>query len=123
MSWITKLQIGAVVFIGFVILIAFYSFILKESDEQKLLNEAKAEIVKVEPKISRESDGMSISDKIQTFTVTYRYELNEQKIERNEDLSRNAYKIFKVGENAKVCYNPQNPSEIKLFLNSHICGK
>lgn len=123
MSWIRKLQIGAVFFIGFVILIAFYSFILKESDEQKLLNEAKAEIVKVEPKISRESDGMSVSDKIQTFTVTYRYELNEQKIERNEDLSRNAYKIFKVGENAKVCYNPQNPSEIKLFLNSHICGK
>lgn len=123
MSWITKLQIGAVVFIGFVILIAFYSFILKETGEQKLLNEAKAEIVKVEPKISRESDGMSVSDKIQTFTVTYRYEINGQKIERNEDLSRNAYKIFKVGENAKVCYNPQNPSEIKLFLNSHICGK
>ena len=123
MSWITKLQIGAVVFIGFVILIAFYSFILKESDEQKLLNEAKAEIVKVEPKISRESDGMSVSDKIQTFTVTYRYEMNGQKIEGKEDLSRNAYKIFKVGENAKVCYNPQNPSEIKLFLNSHICGK
>lgn len=123
MSWITKLQIGALVFIGFVISIAFYSFILKETSEQKLLSEARAEIVKVEPKISRESDGMSVSDKIQTFTVTYRYEMNGQKIERNEDLSRNAYKIFKVGENAKVCYNPQNPSETKLFLNSHICGK
>lgn len=123
MSWIAKLQIGAVIFIGFILSTAFYSFISKETEEQKLLAETKAEIVKVEPKISRESDGMSVWDKIQTFTVTYRYEMNGQKIEKSEDLSRNAYKIFKVGEIAKVCYDPQNPSEIKLFLNSHICGK
>lgn len=54
---------------------------------------------------------MSVSDKIQNFTVTYCYEINGQKIEKSEDLSRNAYKIFKVGESAKVCYNPQNTSE------------
>ena len=123
MKWETKLQIGVIVIIVLVGMLAINSFILREKAERHLLAEAKAEIIKIEPKYSRESDGMSVWDKIQSFTITYLYEINGQKIERSEDMSRNAYEIFKVGENAKVCYNPQNPNEIKLFLNSHVCGK
>lgn len=123
MRWETKLQIGAIIIIIFVGLFGVYSFVLKEKGKQKLLAEAKAEVVEVQPKYSRESDGLSVWDKIQSFSVTYRYEINGQKFERIEDLSRNAYKTFKVGEIAKVCYNPQNPSEVKLFLDKHVCGK
>ena len=121
MRWETKLQIGAIIFIIFVGLFGVCSFVLREKGKQKLLAEAKAEIVEVQPKYSRESDGLSVWDKIQSFSVTYRYEINGQKFERIEDMSRNAYKTFKVGEIARVCYNPQNPSEVKLFLNTHIC--
>lgn len=119
----TKLQIGAIFFIIFVGVFAVYSFTLKQKDERKLLAEAEAEIVEVQPKYSRESDGSSVWDKIVSFSVKYRYEINGQKLERTEDMSRNAYKTFKVGESAKICYDPQNPSEVKLFSLPHSCGK
>ena len=123
MKQTTKIQLGVMCFIAVLFSFGVVSFLSSTEQKRGRTLESDARIVAVEPRYTRESDGTAVWDKIQTVSVVYRYEVGERKFERKDLLPPNAFKDFKVEEIAKVCYNPQNSDDAKLFAEPHDCGK
>jgi hypothetical protein len=118
-----KLMLCVLAVIFLVTLVSVYSFLIENKKESKMVAETEAFIIEVQPNYIRESDGSSVWTKASSVAVTYSYHLNGKEFKGKENFSSRYAKNFKVGELAKICYNPDNPSELKLVVRNFDCGK
>ncbi|HEY0048306.1 MAG TPA: hypothetical protein VGB68_03400 [Pyrinomonadaceae bacterium] len=107
----SKIQIFLLGFIILIVSASYLSFISKNSN---LTIATSAEILEIQPKYSRESDGLSVWWKKQNASVIYRYELNGEPARGETIVSFAAARNLKIGEKVKLCYNPQNHKEIEI---------
>jgi hypothetical protein len=111
----SKIQIFFAVFIILLVSAGYLTFVSKKSN---LTAAATAEILEIQPKYSRESDGLSVWRKKQNALVICRFELNGEPFRGKTIVSSGAARNLKIGEKVKLCYNPQNHKEVEIN-----CGK
>jgi hypothetical protein len=114
--------------VAFAILViaAVGSFLAYRSDEYKnkrMTAETEAEITERVP-IYRTDNDEGRPGGIRAVRISYKYAIGDgSPQERVVVVGRIEGDSYKVGEPAKVCYNPSDISEAKLFPANHKCGK
>jgi hypothetical protein len=106
-------------------LILAVSFIAFREDEQRharLTAEAPATIVELYERRGTNREAGKTGG-IENVFVRYRYEIEGKEYSRQVTMSARASRSFKVGQPAKVCYNPRNREEVELFASDYQCGK
>lgn len=107
----SKIQIFCLVFIILLVSASYLTFVSKNSN---LTAATLAEILEIQPKYSRESDGLSVWWKKQNVSVIYRYELNGELFRGETIVNSGTARNLKIGEKVKLCYNPLNHKEVEI---------
>ena len=59
---------------------------------------------------------------VQDVIVDYDYTVNGRKYRDNVKLSGKTGLLFQKGQEAKVCYEPDNPANAELYASDYSCG-
>lgn len=98
---------------------SYFAFLKDQKSHQRLTQQTTANITNVSAR--REVDPTSGAQHVVNISVTYKYVIGPEEYERNITLGNSASSIYRTGELATVCYNPENHAEAELFPPSHKC--
>jgi hypothetical protein len=59
---------------------------------------------------------------VQDVIVDYEYTVNGHQYRDNVKLSGKTGLLFQKGQEAKVCYEPDNPANAELYASDYSCG-
>jgi len=59
---------------------------------------------------------------VQDVIVDYEYTVNGRQYRDNVKLSGKTGLLFQKGQEAKVCYEPDNPANAELYASDYSCG-
>ena len=99
---------------------SFFAFHLDEQRRKRLTAEVPATIIDVYVIRDRNNE-MARPGSVNSVRLTYRYVLNGETFTRTAVMNRAGIE-FKVGSQAKACYNPNKPEEVELLQMNHQCG-
>jgi hypothetical protein len=111
--------------LAFIALILAFSIIAFRADERQdalLTAEVPATVVSLYVRRAQSPQTGATSGVVNVL-IDYRYEIEGKEYKRQVTMSEEAAKSFKVGQPAKVCYNPGNREEARLFSFEHQCGR
>jgi hypothetical protein len=116
----------AVVRIGFaviliVIIISIVVFLNERKKQKSLIYEAPAQIVEIYPR--KEIDPTTGIETIRNILIKFQYSFEGATFEKQIIISQIEGNSFRVGQNAKVCINPNNSEEVKLYPENYKCGQ
>lgn len=100
---------------------SYYAFVRDKTRHEFLTASAHADITNVYER--REVDPTSGAQHIVNIQVTYKYMIERRAYQRSLQLGVGANNLYRPGQAAIVCYNPNHPEEAKLFPADHTCGK
>lgn len=101
---------------------SYFSFRKDEENRKHLTAEVPANITDVSARRDI-SPQTGQTNRIINILVSYNYVIDGKKFERSVILSKDADKSFKVGQHAKVCYNPQRYEKAELVAADYNCGR
>jgi hypothetical protein len=115
---------GSATLVVIALILAFSIIAFREDERQdaRLTAEVPASIVGLYVRRGQ-SPQTGATAGVVNVLIEYRYEIEGKQYARQVTMSETAAKSFKVGQPAKVCYNPGNPDEAKLFSGGHQCGR
>jgi FtsZ-interacting cell division protein ZipA len=119
----TLIVVGII--IAIVAVVGFF-FWLNKKRLARLTAEAPAEVLSVTLERNRTTRNSNGRRKNRTDTETdirYRFAVEGKPIAASTSKSGDVTGTYKVGMQAKACYNPSNPAESEVFAPDHKCGQ
>jgi hypothetical protein len=112
---------SVIIFIALVGVASYFAFLKDEERHKQLTAEVPATITNVYAR--RSENPTSGAENIVDISVSYKYVIEDKEYERKIVLGRAASGLYREGQPAKVCYEPQNHEAAELFTASHKCGE
>ena len=63
------------------------------------------------------------TNRVLNVLIVYRYSINGENFERQMTLSKSESLAFRIGEQAKVCFNPVRQEQAELSPIEYRCGQ
>jgi len=113
--------------IGFVVIIlavgaSIFVFQLEQVERKNLRSEVPAQIVEMSPRKAIDPE-TGQTNRVLNVLVLYRYSIKGESFEKQITLSKSESLAFRVGEQAKVCFNPMRQEQAELFAFEYKCGE
>ncbi len=119
----TKFYVVPIIVLLIALVGSYFALLRDESKRKSLMSEATARVTNTD--VRRVTDPESGKEFSVDVLVTYEYEINGVRFEKNVRKSKVESSRFVPWGNAKVCYDPSNQETIQnaeLFPLDHVCG-
>ena len=114
----------AVSFVVILLAVAASIFVFQSEqiERKNLTSEVPAQIVEMSPRKTIDPE-TGQTNRVLNVLVIYRYSIKSENFEKQITLSRSESLAFKVGQQAKVCFNPMRQEQAELFPFEYKCGE
>ena len=113
----------AISFVVIILAVAASIFVFQtEQIERKTLTaEVPAQIIEMSPRKTIDPE-TGQTNSVLNVLVVYRYSIEGENYEKQTTVSKTESLTFRIGETAKVCYNPTRRDQAELFSLEYKCG-
>jgi len=102
--------------------LSIFVFQSEQIEQKNLTSEVPATIIEMSPRKTIDPE-TGQTNRVLNVLITYRYSIKGENFEKQTTLSKSESKDFKIGEPAKVCFNPNYQEQSKLFPYEYKCAK
>jgi hypothetical protein len=113
---------GSFVVIALAVTASVFVFQVEQIERKNLTAEVPAEIPEMLPRKTIDPE-TGQTNRVLNVLVIYRYSINGENFEKQTTVNKTESLAFRVGEAAKICFNPENKDQAELFPIEHNCGK
>ena len=99
-----------------------FVFQAEQVERKNLTSEVAAQIVEMSPRKTIDPE-TGQTNRVLNVLIVYRYSINGENFERQMTLSKSESLAFRIGEQAKVCFNPVRQEQAELSPIEYRCGQ
>lgn len=99
-----------------------FVFQAEQVEKKHLTSEVAAQVVEMSPRKTIDPE-TGQTNRVLNVLVVYRYSINGENFEKQMTVSKPESLAFRIGEEAKVCFNPTRQEQAELFPIGYKCGQ